>query len=306
VITTTVKEALNEEVMDVDGLFCDVGRAVGKNVAKAIKRSLSIHMSSLTGAQAAKLLDVENYTEIVNITEGPCICDLRRAAAAHMTADERAYLVCRRCKVMRVWEVYAGELYPLLSCNATPPALAEAKRQGDLANYLMSVHVKSEEWLQLYVTTFGYAVTPYVHIVGKHLAELLAQEGHTVGGWSQQGFEAAHKLIRRIFHNASNQGGGRGNCVSALLQIVQHIFRSTWCRVRAAFQIPVTKRKMGGQPPSASCIALRTELRRQMHRVEWEDVDNLYAANHPENRTERYISQQCKRTLFQAAVATDL
>jgi hypothetical protein len=104
---------------------------------------------------------------------------------------------------------------------------------GTLADEMTKIDRECSAWLGMYRVVYGEEkVTPYVHIIGKHLPLMLQQCGYSIGEWSQQGFEACHKVVRRIFHHCTSQGGvGK----SALLQIEEYLYRRSWALLRHQF-----------------------------------------------------------------------
>jgi hypothetical protein len=231
VITAKVKEYVGEpDLMEVDDLY-DVGNAAfGRNVQAAVSTTRTLlKLSSLTGPQAAKILTDKLYVQVIAICEGDCYCDELRAARGDLPAAQRRHAAtkCRVCMVTSVWETYAEKLYPWVSKNAAHQECLGDQRAGFLAN----IKATALAWLQEYVAAFGRRITPYVHIVGKHLADMLAGDSASVGLWSQQGFEACHKLIRYIIQHATSLGGGRDR-VSPLRQVLAHLYRRSWAGLR--------------------------------------------------------------------------
>ena len=192
VITLKLSEVENHaEMMEVDGVFDVVGGAaaeavaVGRNVSTIIGQKFTIRLSSLTGAQAQLILRRRLYVAIVKITEGDCTCAQTREAFGSSGPPGSSKVLCRHCGALEVWETFATTLHPLLQLNGTPVRLSQALREGRLDDELEVIRLEADRWLSLYVVRYGRYITPYVHVIGKHLHELLAQPGHTVGGWAQ-------------------------------------------------------------------------------------------------------------------------
>ena len=97
----------------------------------------------------------------------------------------------------------------------------------------------------------------------------------------QQGFEACHKLIRRIYHRATNQGGGRRS-KSPLLQIFQHLFRKMWANTRLDFET----RQTGN-------VHWRS-LKVYLSEGTFAKIDQQYAAKFPNQNTEQYVKRWVK------------
>jgi|LauGreDrversion4_2_1035121.scaffolds.fasta_scaffold42569_2 hypothetical protein len=108
---------------------------------------------------------------------------------------------CRLCQVTKVWDTFAKQLFPLLRAIEVPVRLRNLQGEARVKE-LKKIQQESLKWLQNYVDVYGDVVTPYVHTVGRHLHEMLDQDpNYGIGAWSQQGFEACHKLIRRVYNN---------------------------------------------------------------------------------------------------------
>ena len=231
-------------------------------------------------------------------------CKMARKVERRTTrATNRAMQhLCRRCRVLAVWQTFKDVLYPLLTCNGVPKRLADAIAEHRLAHELILIKQEARRWLGWYIVVYGDAVTPYVHIVGTHLHELLSQPGHTVGGWAQQGFEAAHKRVRRVYQHATGHGGGVGRC-SALLQILQHLFRTSWFARRAACE-PLQKKKKGAVASEGSS-AMRDALVAWKQTTDFDTVENAYEEKYPKRDIEKYVERACGKTLSQGTVLED-
>ena len=322
VITLKLSEVENHaEMMEVDGVYDVVGSAgadavaVGRNVSAIIGQKFTIRLSSLTGAQAALILRRRLYVSIVKITEGDCTCAETREAFGCTGPPGSSKVVCRHCGALEVWEMFATTIHPLLELNGTPLRLSQAVREDRLDEELEDIRLEAERWLTLYVVRYGRYITPYVHVIGKHLHTLLAQPGNTVGGWAQvrarqaklasaciaihlcrfyvpqQGFEAAHKMIRRILRHGSSQGGGRDK-KSVLIQIMQHLFRLNWCRLRAqaetARKTPALVKDIGEQQQG---------LAEWLQQTSFDFVDAEFKSKYPERDSDKYVESQCYATL---------
>jgi len=76
---------------------------------------------------------------------------------------------------------------------------------GDI---LPTLRVLLREFGEQFVAAHGiFHVTPYVHIIVCHF-EYFVREHHSVSIFSQQGFEAAHRLQRMFFARSTSRGGG--------------------------------------------------------------------------------------------------
>jgi hypothetical protein len=98
--------------------------------------------------------------------------------------------------------------------------------------------------------------------------------------WSQQGFEACHKLIRRIFHGATNQGGG-GDATSSLVQIMNHLFRRQWAFIQLALK----------DNPEYSDNGYLSHVRAIFENIFYE-IECDYSKKHPNRYMESYVQQQ--------------
>ena len=112
------------------------------------------------------------------------------------------------------------------------------------------------------------------------MASMLKKGGFSIGEWSQQGFEACHKLIRRIFHGATNQGGG-GAATSSLVQIMNHLFRRQWARIQSALK------DNPEHPDSGYLSHVRANFENMFFEIECD-----YSKKHPKRCMESYVQQQ--------------
>lgn len=118
----------------------------------------------------------------------------------------------------------------------------------------------------------------------------MPRSSHPFGASTQQGFEGAHKVVRRIFHSATTQGGGKQK-KSAIVQIFQHIYRVTWCRIRNAFE----KLELVDEGTSRMS-ELASSAKRFMTGNQFEEVDAEHQISHPHN-IGTYVSRACRSTL---------
>lgn len=93
--------------------------------------------------------------------------------------------MCAKCKVLQIWEIFHESLYPIICENKTPRIILNALQNGNLDEVLQKIRATCKKWMYLYVEMFGLTITPYVHIIGHHLTDMLMQEGNSVGMWSQ-------------------------------------------------------------------------------------------------------------------------
>ena len=84
--------------------------------------------------------------------------------------------------VTKVWSVFATQIFPLVRSLSTPRRLLDAMAQGDDAvkRELESIKALALNWLTNYVRVYGTCVTPYVHVIGRHLHHML-QHGSRLG-----------------------------------------------------------------------------------------------------------------------------
>jgi hypothetical protein len=275
------------DLMEDDSIFFDKSSGMGKNVQSITQRRIYIRCSALTGAQARVFLAGKHYIQLVKICNSGCKC---RPAAAQK---------CRCCQEIKMWDTFADKLFPLLNvCDPTNPAnslnpllvrLADITETNDtdaLEEFYADVTDIGMGWLEEYETIFTDKVTPYVHIVGKHLALLMRESGNAIGIWSQQGFEACHKLIRRIFRSGTTQGGGAMRR-SALVQIMQHLFRRNWTEIRASLE--TTLLSHAGTSLVFDCVA-------EHFAQVFEEFEVEYHAAFPDRCHKDYIRKEAKRT----------
>jgi hypothetical protein len=111
---------------------------------------------------------------------------------------------------------------PLIPAKGIPKRLEPHLKNVDrLEQEFLQLKADGQRWLEQSTEVFDAGVTPYVHIIGRHVASML-KKGFSIGKWSQQGFEACHKLIQCMFHGATDQGGG-GAATISLVQIIKII-----------------------------------------------------------------------------------
>ena len=58
-----------------------------------------------------------------------------------------------------VWEMFANVINPLISAKGIPERLE-----------FLQIEADGQRWLEQYTEVFDAGVTPYVHIIGKHVA----------------------------------------------------------------------------------------------------------------------------------------
>ena len=280
VITTNVREVVGEpDLMEEDLILFQGNGALGRNVSQIVKRNIFIKLSALTGPQARAILTQGYYKTIVDITEKACTCAARQRMIAETGTAGSA--TCRKCKVLGVWEMFANVINPLISAKGIPERLKPHVKNADrLEQEFLQIEADGQRWLEQYTEVFDAGVTPYVHIIGKHVASMLKKGGFSIGEWSQQGFEACHKLIRRIFHGATNQGGG-GAATSSLVQIMNHLFRRQWARIQSALK------DNPEHPDSGYLSHVRANFENMFFEIECD-----YSKKHPKRCMESYVQQQ--------------
>jgi hypothetical protein len=282
-IATTPKQGdSNCEYMSVDNVYDQVGAGMGTNVRAAVRTSRYIRLSAITGVQAKSILTQEIYREIVACTEDKCACSEMRAAMSYFPGDMQA-AKCRYCLVLHVWEDFANIILPLLR-RGVPERIQAARTNGTENIELRKIRLQAQKWLESYCNAYGVRVTPYLHIIGHHLHELLQQGHGSVGDWSQQGFEACHKFIRRIIHGGTSQGGGRSRS-SALLQVMQHLFRRQWAQLRQRVE-------------SGSTTGPEAERIEQLLNSKFAAVDGRFSARYPLRTAQSYVAREV-RHVFQ-------
>jgi hypothetical protein len=315
----SLKEAKVEEALPADEVFIDNDASLGTNLGAMFQNNVHVKLSALTGSQAIKILEKEDiYMGIIDITEGeplltptdhltvqspePCTCAImwRTALAAGQLLAQAKRQVCRRCMVKRVWAVFATQIFPLVRSLSTPQRILDAMAQGEDAvkSELDKIQALALDWLTSYVRVYGSTVTPYVHVIGRHLHHMLSRDGgYTIGTWSQQGFEACHKLVRKVLNRKTSQGGGRGRVedgespISPLLQVLQHVYRTKWGTLRHM----VTRPPRGLDPNNPLYEAVLPDLQ-----ARFEAVDSAYAEKYPDRDVKAYITRSCKSSLKQA------
>ena len=291
VITANMREmaVCTDLVDDDDDIYMDVADILGHNVGRIVNTNTYIKMSSLTGAQAANFVRKKLYKKLIDMTEDACLCQARAAAAAAANLPTQSG-TCRRCLVEKVWEDFAEHIFPLINATKTPDRLLNAKEQGRLEEELASIDSFTRSWLSLYVSAYGGFVTPYIHVVGKHLAEMLRQEGNCIGVWSQQGFEACHKLIRHIYNCGTSHDGGRtGN--SALVQIILYLYRCAWAKLRETLL-------------RSSDVVGFAELQCKFE-DEFGAVDEEYQESFPKRSKDRYVRTACRQRLSEIRATSE-
>jgi hypothetical protein len=76
-----------------------------------------------------------------------------------------------------------------------------------------------------YVSCFGNLITPYIHIVVCHTAELIRNHG-PLGQYEQQGLENSINIHKSSFFRSSSRGGGSNSTpVTTLMQIMHRFYR---------------------------------------------------------------------------------
>ena len=225
--------------------------------------------------------------EVINITEGPCICeDVRKR-------DPESQ--CARCLVNSVWIGYAENIFPLLVCKTIPPQIKDAMDAGTLDLAMARLQETCYQWLSRYRHAFGpRAITPYVHIIGKHLPLMLSQCGYSIGEWSQQGFEACHKVVRRVFHHCTVQGGG-GLRRSALLQIEEFLYRRSWALLRHQFDC-VSPEGSEDNEEASQCNEIVNTLKSYAEREYFRPLDGNFYSEVPPDMIKRYAAKRSSAT----------
>ena len=200
--------------------------------------------------------------------------------------------------VRKVWKVFAEEIFPLVRSLSTPQCLLEAAKQGEpgVKAELERIQALALNWLTSYVRVYGSCVTPYVHVLGRHLHHMLSRDGgYTIGTWSQQGFEACHKLVRKIHTRKTAHGGGKatldGEPLSPLLQVLQHVYRTKWGMLRHAVSSPPT----GVDPTNPLYSAVLLTLNER-----FAEVDEDFAVQYPDRDVKEYVAKSCKSALHSA------
>jgi len=98
-------------------------------------------------------------------------------------------------------------------------------------------------------------------------------------------------MIRRVLKHGSSQGGGRSK-KSVLVQIMQHLFRLNWGRIRvqaeAARKAPVLVKEVGDQ---------QVELVAWLERTSFHAVDGQFKDKYPERDVAKYVEGQCYAAL---------
>ena len=323
------KEACAGDVLDVGGVVTNSRKGQGVNVT-GVKSGLVIKVAALKGADARHIIGKQDvYTRIVEISEGKlpgrielCRCippALRSLLATKLVARMQLRDLCRACRVWHVWHVFSTVLNPLLSHNGTPDRLVNAAKEGGAAAVTQEIGCIRQDalaWIDAFNKVYGQHVTPYVHIVGLHLHQLLQQSGNTIGGWSQvnhapltrfphpprarvvchaqQGFEAAHKWVRRIYqHATSHAGGNAGGTRSALVQILQHLYRLGWAHQRHLVETKKCGKRIEGE--AAGVFQLRSQLVEFLKHTRFLEVDTQFAAEYPDLDFEKYVERHCTK-----------
>jgi hypothetical protein len=161
---------------------------------------------------------------------------------------------------------------------------------GILASEMTAIQRDCSAWLGKYRNAYGpEKITPYVHIIGTHLPLMLQQCGYSIGEWSQQGFEACHKVVRRIFHHCTSQGGSGK---SALLQIEEYLYRRSWALLRHQFcTLPIQDSEDGEN----------AEIIQQLHRFADEELffplDGNFHSAVPAEAIRQYVIRRAAMTV---------
>lgn len=96
-------------------------------------------------------------------------------------------------------------------------------------NILSELETRIKEWGELYLLRYcDFNVTPYIHMVVCHTVPLLSMHG-SIGRYSQQGFEATHKLHKRIYFSSTSHNGHvsqRKTPINSIEQLFCKIFRT--------------------------------------------------------------------------------
>lgn len=269
--------------------------SLGENVSSVSTKTPFVKISSLTGGQAHSLMrhKVDGNTkiypginEIINITEGPCKCE--EVKSANGPED-----VCARCMVHSVWIEYAENIFPLLVCKTIPKQIKDAMEKGELDLEMARIQKTCQKWLSRYRRMFGpRSVTPYVHIIGKHLPLMLSQCGYSIGEWSQQGFEACHKVIRRVFHHCTLQGGV---FKSALLQIEEYLYRRSWALLRHQFEC-VSQGGDDDNEEATQCMEIVNTLKSFAEKEYFLPLDGDFYSEFPPDMIKRYAAKRSSAT----------
>ena len=94
-------------------------------------------------------------------------------------------------KVLGACDMFANVISPLISAKGIPERLEpHVKNEDRLEQEFLQIEADGQRWLEQYTEVFDAGVTPYVHIVGKHVASMLKKGGFSIREWSQQGSEA--------------------------------------------------------------------------------------------------------------------
>jgi hypothetical protein len=233
------------------------------------RKKIMLKLSALNGPQARKIIEDPTliYKKNVEISENKCNC-AEKEEIFRVRGEECRVELCRLCKVEYVWKTYAEILYPLLKSEKIPDRLENAITHGHLQHELNQIEMEAGDWLKTYVGVYGLLVTPYVHIIGTHLREILEEGDLSAGAWSQQGFEACHKAIRRIYRSCTNQGGGTTH-KSPLLQVMQHLYRRHWASLR-----DLSEKKQVGL--SLATSEIRSRVVSYLKETKFDTVDHSY------------------------------
>ena len=200
---------------------------------------------------------------------------------------------------LRVWDDFAARIYPLMKDKEIPDRLCKRRQDPNdrkvpldpdvMRHVLSQIKREGAEWLIAYQHAYGTTITSYIHVVGTHLHEMLDQKGNSIGEWSQQGFEACHKLIRKVWGGATSHDGGKQK-ISSLEQILQLMSRRMWARIRA------------GISTSQDYSRNREMFREYLEDVYFNPIDEKFQEANPQwnalNHVKRKLNSEWHRQSF--------
>jgi len=147
---------------------------------------------------------VENLTEIAGL-DGNNV----RKIWDNLEAVLSFFKVPQYAKVLENYKLWRSIRTQLYNCSKKDDDLQ--KLQGDMDSFgkkFLELH----EWAR---------ITPYLHIFIHHSVERIKRFG-SLSLYSQQGFEAAHKLQKMIWERATSRGGANQ---SSIKQTIQYFYR---------------------------------------------------------------------------------
>lgn len=206
---------------------------------------LSVDIPSLTGGQASWLLgknkaackarekdgvDSRPYIDIIVAALGDCgHGDLRNIKEG----DFRDHF-CLQCNAAAIFYQYAEHIYPVLratevsqldklyentpfKCWGKLSSLRGSKRAHEdgvtpttgIDDYEKRAHFWGKLLSHTYVDGGNrHVIASYIHLIVDHSAVLCDIQG-PLGFWSQQSYEASHKIVKKNYSRATSHGGGR-------------------------------------------------------------------------------------------------